>query len=194
MAYPWTPILTLSLFTCFAAGCASGTAAGLADEEGPGLQLAAPILTDQSVYTAQRGATYLNDGTLYGRYVQLVMRLRYTNSTAGPIYLPTCHTVHPPVLERKQDSGWVTAYAPIVQLCLGPPEIIERGRTFEYLYHIQAFLPGSRVMPQFQTAVAGTYRLVWGAYATWTGLGSEPGLGRELPLKARISNEFDIVE
>ena len=194
MAYPRNPLLTLSFVTLFAAGCAGGSGAGLADEDGPGLQRAAPILTDQSVYTVQRGTTHLDDGTLYGRYVQLFMQLRYTNSTAGPIYLPTCHTVHPPVLERKQGSEWVTAFAPIVQACLGPPAIIDRGGTFRYAYSVQAYVPGSRVMPQFQTAVAGTYRLVWSAYATWTGHGSEPGLGRELPLEARISNEFDIVE
>jgi hypothetical protein len=194
MAYPWSALLTLSIIACFAASCASERAAGLPDEEGPSLNPAAPILTDQSVYTVQRGATHLDDGTLYGRYVQLFIRLRYTNPTTGSIYLPTCHTVSPPVLEKLEARGWVTAFAPIVQACLGPPEIIERGRTFEYLYHVQAYLPGSRVMPQFQTAVPGTYRLVWSAYATWTAYGTEPGIGRELPLEARVSNEFEIVE
>jgi hypothetical protein len=42
--------------------------------------------------------------------------------------------------------------------------------------------------------VPGTYRLVWTAYATWTPSGPEPGLGRELPLADRVSNEFEVIE
>jgi len=193
MVYACRASLTLFL-AGLAAGCAGGSPAGLPQDGGPNSDRAPPILTDRSVYTVERGAIHLDDGTLYGRYVQFFMRLRYTNSTMGKIYLPTCNTIHPPILEKKQGSEWVTAFAPIVQACLGPPEIIERGRTFEYPYDIQAYLPGSRVMPQFQTAVTGTYRLVWSAYATPPGFNGEPGLGRELPLEARISNEFDLME
>jgi hypothetical protein len=49
------------------------------------------------------------------------------------------------------------------------------------------------MFPQFETAVPGTYRLVWSAYSTWRPDG-EPGLGRELPPADRVSNEFEIVE
>jgi hypothetical protein len=66
------------------------------------------------------------------------------------------------------------------------------GKTFDYEYQVQGFEPGGRVMPQFNTDVPGTYRLVWDAYETWHGSGPEPGLGRQLPLRYRISNEFEL--
>jgi hypothetical protein len=136
----------------------------------------------------------LPDGTLYGRFIEFSMIIRYINSTPGPIYLPTCHSVHPPVIEKKENGQWVIAFAPIVLACLGPPEIVGPGRTYEYTYLVQAYLPGSRVMPQFRTEVPGIYRLAWRAYRTWTPNGSEPGLGEELPRDAGISNEFELLE
>lgn len=152
------------------------------------------IQTDQSVYTALRGSDTLTDGTLYARYVELAIQMRYTNRTGGRIYLPTCHSVHPPSLEKREAGSWVIAFAPIVQLCLGPPVVIQPGQVYEYSYPLRGYLPGSRVYPQFETQVPGTYRLVWTAYETWTPHSAQGGLGRDLPLSARVSNEFQVVE
>jgi hypothetical protein len=153
-----------------------------------------PIRTDKSVYTVQRGERRLEDGTLYGRYIEFSMRLEYTNPTDGPIYLPTCNTVNPPHIEKVENQGWVMAFAPVVQACLGPPVIIQPGRSYQYTYNVEADLPGGRAWPQFQTEIPGRYRLVWSAYRTWTPDGPEPGLGIQLPKSATISNEFELQE
>jgi hypothetical protein len=186
-------ILTLFVGVSFAA-CAGGSTGPRENEDNSRLDSDPPIQTDQLVYTAERGTTYYEDGRVWGRYVRLDIALRYTNPTGGPIYLPTCHSIHPPALEKKQGGAWSTAYSPIVQACAGPPEIIEPGKTFEYSYQVEGYLSGGNVWPQFETSVAGTYRLVWTAYATWTVDSGETGLGRELPLADRVSNEFEVVE
>jgi hypothetical protein len=98
------------------------------------------------------------------------------------------------LIEKKEHRHWVVAFAPVVPACLGPPEIIGPGATYEYTYQVQAYLPGSRVMPQFETDIPGIYRLVWSAYRTWTPNSGEPRLGQELPRNAGISNEFELLE
>jgi hypothetical protein len=177
-----------SLGALFLAACVgAGTGPG-GDQENSQLNRAPLIKTERTSYTAQRGEKRNPDGALYGRYVRILIRLRYTNSTDGPIYLPTCNGINPPLMQKKEGHRWVIAYAPIVQACLGPPEIIQPGKTFEYDYEVEGYEPGGRVMPQFNTEVPGTYRLVWDAYKTW----SENGAGLQLPLPNRLSNEFEV--
>ena len=189
----WKPCLVPVLLSALAA-CGGRSAMGPGDGSGSDVSGSAPIQTDRASYTARRQTMHLVDGTRYENYLELTIGLRYTNPTDEPIYLVTCLDVNPPVLEKKEGAEWVTAFAPIVPECLGPPVVIGRGESYEYIYRIEAFLPGSRVMPQFQTEVPGTYRLVWTAYRTWLANSVEAGLGRELPLEQRVSNEFSIVE
>jgi hypothetical protein len=185
--------VALALSASLAVGCATGPTSGNGSAEGS--TVAAPLIqTDQSVYTARRGSDSLADGRLYAQYVELDLQLRYTNRTAGEIYLPTCNSVHPPILEKREAAGWIIAFAPIVQSCLGPPVVLREGQVYEYSYPLRGYLPGSRVHPQFETALPGTYRLVWRAYETWTPSSTQGGLGRELPLSARVSNEFRVIE
>ncbi len=182
----------LSFGALFLAACAgAGTGPG-AGGENPQLNRTPLIQTERRTYTAQRGEIRLPDGTLQGRYIRLLIRLRYSNSNDGPIYLPTCNGINPPILEKKEGGGWVIAYAPIVLACLGPPEIIQPGKAFEYEYRVEGYEPGGRMMPEFNTEVPGTYRLVWDAYQTWNGNGPETGPGLQLPLSDRISNEFEV--
>jgi hypothetical protein len=171
--------------------CASAPTNGL-DESA--LRTKPLIQTDQSVYTARRGSIRNQDGTENARTVELSIGLRYTNRTAGNIYLPTCNSVHPPLLEKKAGSSWVVAYAPIVQACLGWPVVLKPGQVYQYQYEIQGFAKGGPMHPHFNTEVPGTYRLNWKAYETWDPDSPQGGLGRELPLSARISNEFQVVE
>ncbi len=188
----WTALRKFPAGTLLLPACAgAGTAPG-GQEENSRLNQAPLIQTERTSYTVERGESRDADGTLYGRYVRVAIRLRYTNSTDGPIYLPTCNDINPPLMQKKERSRWVIAFAPIVQACLGPPEVIQPGKTFSYEYQVEGFEPGGRVMPQFNTDVPGTYRLVWDAYETWNESGPEPGLGRQLPLRYRISNEFEL--
>jgi hypothetical protein len=188
----WTTILSLSVFLL--AACAAGSTGPRDDQENSRVESDPLIRTDRQVYTAKRGTSKSEDGTVVGRFVELTIPLRYTNFTGNSIYLPTCLGVNPPVLEKKQGSEWVVAYSPAVPACLGPPQVIEPGKTFDYVYQVEGYLPGGNTFPQFETSVPGTYRIVWGAYGTWTPTSTEPGLGRELPLAKRVSNEFGVVE
>lgn len=147
---------------------------------------AAPIQTDRAAYPVDRRP---------GGVVDITVVVRYQNATRGPVYLPTCRSVHPPVLEKRIGSAWVTAYSPVVPLCLGPPVVVQPGQAYAYTYHVVAFPHGGNTYPQFEVdKVPGTYRAVWAVYATWTPSGSEPGLGQLLPLAGRVSNTFEFTQ
>jgi hypothetical protein len=178
----------------FLIACAGAGTAPVRDDESPRLNRAPLIRTDRSTYKAAWSENRLPDGSPYPRAVRLQIGLRYTNSTNGPIYLPTCRQINPPILEKKQGNRWIIAFAPVVLACLGEPEVIQPGKTLEYQYRVEGFEPGRQVMPEFVTDIPGTYRVVWDAYETWTLGGTEAGPGLQLPLENRISNEFEITE
>ena len=143
----------------------------------------APIQTDKSVYE-MRTTTQAHELTIH---------LAYTNPTAGPVYIPTCREPGPPVLQKWVDGKWVTAYSPVVLLCLGPPVVIAAGETYRYTYRVFASRSPNSI-PRFEVAkIPGEYRLVWHILGTWTPNGPEPGLGKLLPEEERISNTFQIV-
>jgi hypothetical protein len=119
----------------------------------------------------------------------------YTNTRARAVYLPTCHGVHPPVLEKWVQGAWIETYAQVVPACLGPPEVIGPGEAYHYAFDILAAPRGSNRAPQFTVPeIPGSYRLVWDIYGTWTPSGAEPGLGRKLQLEARVSNAFQLTD
>jgi hypothetical protein len=182
------------IFASVAGSCAGGAPSSPGPEERINYDGPPPILTDQTSYTVRRKDVHLADGRLYGRFVEFSMVLRYTNPLPSSIFLPTCRTVNPPRIEKKDYQRWLIAFSPIVLACLGPPQVIEPGRTFEFTYDVEAALPGYNVMPQFNTPLPGTYRIVWGGFSSWNASGAEPGLGVELPLSATISNEFELQE
>jgi hypothetical protein len=156
---------------------------GLGSDEPPSLA-GAPIQTDSAIYHL-RTTEHAHE---------LTIGLTYTNPTGSPVYIPTCHTPHPPVLEKWEGGEWVTAYAPVVLLCLGPPVVIGAGEVYAYRYEVSATRRPNTI-PRFEVAeLPGTYRLVWRMLGTWTPDGSEPGLGKELPLEHRVSNTFRIVK
>ena len=173
-------LATLVLVLTVAAGCGVGRILGFEDE--PPALTGAPIQTDSVVYHVRTTASSY----------EMVMDLRYTNPTRGRVYISTCHTPHPPVLEKWEGGEWVTAYAPVVLLCLGPPVVIERGERYRYTYRIMA-ARRPNAAPRWSVAeIPGTYRLEWHLLGTWTPDGSEPGLGKLLPIEQRISNTFRI--
>jgi hypothetical protein len=184
MSDPIRHLLTIVLL-----GLALGCSRSAPEEPGaakPDLAASeAPIQTDRAEYTL-RYTEQLAEATI---------GVRYTNRTGSPVYLPTCHVPHPPVLEKRVGSTWVAAYRPAVLACLGPPVVIQPGATYEYTFKVVAGRPGTNSFPQFEVAeIPGTYRLVWGLLSTWDPDGPGPGLGRSLPLEQRVSNEFRIGE
>jgi len=178
------PIRGLTVVALAALACGGGPATG--PDARMDRRAAAPIQTDRPVYA-------LGPGPSGG--VEVTIGLRYENATGGPAYIPTCHGVHPPELQKRVGSSWVTVYSPVVLLCLGPPVVVQPGGVYTYAYRVVAYPRGGDMYPQFELdETPGTYRLAWGIYETWTPDGPEPGLGRLLPLAARVSNEFQLTE
>ena len=175
--------LILALLLSAASGLAACSSEPLVEPSAEATILAdAPIQTDSSVYHV-RTTEYFHE---------IVMNLSYANPTGGKVYIPTCHGPHPPALQKRVGEQWVTAYAPVVLLCLGPPVIIEPGETYRYNYRVMAAHRPNTV-PRFEVdEIPGTYRLVWHMLGTWTPNGPEAGLGEELPLEQRVSNTFRI--
>lgn len=150
--------------------------------EVPPAPTGAPILTDSAVYHVR---TSRNTH-------ELTIGLVYRNPTNSAVYIPTCRTVHPPVLQKWEGGQWVTAYAPVVLECLGEPVVIAAGDSYAYTYHVKAWR-SPNMHPRFEVGtIPGSYRLMWRILETWTPDGPEPGLGKALPLEARISNTFRI--
>ena len=142
-----------------------------------------PIQTDSSVYHLRTA----------GHSHELTINLAYTNPTPGPVYIPTCREPGPPVLQKWVDGKWVTAYSPVVLLCLGPPVVIRAGEAYSYTYRVLASRSPNSI-PRLQVAeIPGRYRLVWHILGTWTPNGPEPGLGQLLPEEQRVSNPFTVV-
>lgn len=140
------------------------------------------LRTDRASYAVTRS----------GDLLAVAIDFTYTNHTGGPVYLTGCRGPNPPTLEKRVGSTWVTAYSPIVDLCLGPPVEIASGASYSYHDEIAAGAPGSNIGPQFQVSpLAGTYRAVWAVYAAMPdGSGAAP----LLPEASRTSNEFELHE
>lgn len=120
--------------------------------------------------------------------MEVVIPYSYTNRTGSKVLLANCNGGVSPSLERKWEGKWVTAWTPVVLLCLSPPIEIQRGETYRDTLHVVAAAFGSKGRPQFAFEdIEGTYRLRWDP-AYWE-RNSEP---RELPLKFRVSNEFKL--
>jgi hypothetical protein len=136
------------------------------DERGAANAL--PILLEQDRHHARR---------VDGR-IEFELRLSLANPTDGPIYLTTCRGPHPPLLEKHEAGEWVPVYQPPALMCLGPPERIGPGETYDYTYRISAELDDGGSHPQWHTTeVDGSYRVRWHAYTGWTEAGPPQDAG-----------------
>jgi hypothetical protein len=140
-----------------------------------------PLRTDSSVYHVR--ATE--------RTYEVTIGVVFTNPTNRPVYIPTCHTPVPPVLQ-KQVGEWVTAYNPPMALCLGPPVVIRPRQSYDYTYRIAASRTGAFIPEWEASEVPGTYRLQWHMLRTWEPNGPRPGLGEPLPLELSTSAPFEL--
>lgn len=142
----------------------------------------APLQTDRLAYTLRRA-----DGGLNAE-----IPFTYTNRTGNGVYVVNCNQSAPPILEKRIEGRWETAWAPVVLLCLSPPIVIEAGETYSDTLRVYGGDSTSDIYPRFRgEEVEGTYRLVWlGVVHNYDP--DRQGFGDELALEERISNTFTL--
>ena len=139
-----------------------------------------PIQTQSSTYELRTEGDMLRTEIPY----------TFTNRTGGQVYLVNCRGSFGVRLERLTESGWQTAWSPIMQMCLGPPIVIGQGSTFNHTLHVEAGIPGANIEPKFDfDDPSGTHRIVWtSALSSYDD--RESPFGPQIPLEARVSNGF----
>jgi hypothetical protein len=170
---------------------------------------AAPIRTDRRSYRLQKVYSPELEPSIIGlprgerRAVldreEVTIVATFTNRSGGPIYIPPCRNGFPKFhLEKATPHGWTEAYPSI---CAGglPDNLrpVVPGETLVdtlTIYHSRR----PKTHPRFLVSeIAGTYRLVYTAYVTWSAdrvRRTEPFPGILAPIGERVSNEFLIRE
>jgi hypothetical protein len=114
----------------------------------------------------------------------------YSNDSGSRIYLVNCNQQLDARLERKSGDDWVLGWAPVLNLCLSAPIIIEPGEIFHDTLRIYAARYGSNSAPQFQFEnPEGIYRIRWESALTSFDPDQYP-FGEPLGLEKRTSNKF----
>lgn len=147
---------------------------------GPGAPATPAIWTDRPEYIVRS----TQDGW------QTEIPYTFTNLTGATAYLSNCNGGISLQLDRWQGGEWVTAWSPILPLCLSVPIPIEAGGTYRDTVHFIAGYAGSDVYPQLGVdSLEGTYRIVW--LGLLRHYGPDGGsAGAEVPLRYRTSNLF----
>jgi hypothetical protein len=155
-------------------GC--DTATGLSDDE-------RLIQTESLVYE------------LHPDWIGLSAEIPYTftNRTGRTVYLGNCNGAFSILLEREDEDGWKTAWAPWRQTCLSSPIVIEAHTVFHDTLHVWgAPADGTNVSPHFdQDDPSSVYRIVWGT-GLWSYDESGPPFGTLIRLDWRVSNRFTL--
>ena len=145
------------------------------------------IQTDQQVYAVTL------DSALNA--LVLTIPLSYTNPTNKTVYFAKCgHQPPAPVLQKYENEEWTNALGKVCRLILTPPVEVEPGETYVQTVSLASSLrPNTE--PRFSVKeIPGTYRLIYRIYETWEPYGEGPGLGKLLPIEARVSNEFEVTK
>lgn len=126
-----------------------------------------------------------------GRWLRAEIPYTFTNRTGAPVYLANCRGGFALRLEREEGDGWVTAWSPILLMCLSPPIVIDDGVEFVDTLVVSGALPGENAAPAFDVEdPSGTYRIVWEAALSSYDKDDYP-FGSQLPLEDRTSNRLD---
>lgn len=145
------------------------------------------LQTDSEIYEAE----ILQNGQ---QGVRFDIPYTITNTTGETIYMIGCRRPAAPVLQKKTDEEWVSAYSPVELDCLSPPFIVEPGEQRQDTLQVYGVFPGQNTYPEFLTDVEGVYRLEQRIYsdpqtfensAEW----NENLLNKDL----RISNTFQVM-
>lgn len=143
----------------------------------------APLQTDRLAYQLQRDS---RDN------LRVEIPFTYHNRTGKTVYLVNCHGDVPPSLQKWQEGEWVTAWSPVVLLCLSPPIQVAPDAVYEDTLRVFSARQGSNAAPQFQVpATDGTYRLLWHVPVHDYGFDDSP-YGTPLTLENRVSNNFEL--
>ena len=118
-------------------------------------------------------------------HVEITIPVVYRNTTDTYVYLIGCRTPFRPVLEKRVDRKWVSAWVPVEDACLSPPWPIGPGETFRDTVRVFGVRPGYNAAPTFDTEVPGTYRLVQRLYVDPEG---------EQALPPIMSNTFRVTQ
>ena len=115
------------------------------------------------------------------------------NSSPETISLLNCNGAYGVVLERRVGTDWVTAWAPVLPLCLGKPIEIPPGGLLQDTIKVFAGRRGSMTHPQFaMDQLEGTYRMVVTS-AYWHYDHDGPPWGDAVPSRVMTSNPFRLI-
>ena len=152
---------------------------------GPDSDAEALMVTDSAAY---RLRPTWDDG------VETTIAYAYSNRTGRAVSLPNCRGNVAPDVDKWVNGRWVLAWSSPKDDCLSSPVTIERGQVYRDEVRVSAWPSGSNIHPQFLvTPITGRYRLVW-EDAVWNYDSSGPPWGDPVPLAARVSNGFDLIE
>jgi hypothetical protein len=117
---------------------------------------------------------------------------RFRNLAADTVYAVNCNGATSVAVERRVGDGWVTFWAPMLNMCLSPPIAIPPGEVLDASLSLWGAPPGGNVGPEYSdTTFTGRYRLNWWNLVFHYDPDS-PGFGDTVPLKYRVSNEFEL--
>ena len=118
-----------------------------------------------------------------------------TNTTDGAVYMIGCKRPSAPVLQKRINGEWISAYSSVEQGCLSPPFIVKPGDQRQDTLRVYGVFPGQNAFPEFLTDVEGEYRLKKKIYSNpETFKDSENWNEQLLPDELRISNSFYVRE
>jgi hypothetical protein len=138
--------------------------------------------TDRREYTA----SYTPD------HIVIDIGFTFRNRGRTTVAIPRCTRPHRPVLDKLIRGEWHEFYSPR-EACWGEPLLLSRGVARSFTLEVRAARHEGAAGPPFRAAhVPGTYRLRWEVHEY------DPHapfrLGHALPLDARVSNTFRIIE
>jgi hypothetical protein len=140
------------------------------------------LRTDAFAYTLHASA-----GGVEGK-----IAFTFTNPARHAVHIVHCNRVMSLHLEKRVGNAWVTAWTPVVPMCLSEPIVLQPGQVYHDTVHVFGGYPASNFYPKFTVAdVPGEYRLVWDAVLkSFNPRGAS--FGEPLPLAQRTSNAFTL--
>jgi hypothetical protein len=116
----------------------------------------------------------------------------FLNTYPDTLHAINCNGALTVAVEKREEAGWTTFWAPMTNACLSPPVTVPPGEAITLPLTIWGAPPGSDAGPQFaDTTFAGSYRLLW--WNLVSGYDATRGdMGDTIPLRYRVSNEFSL--